>query len=161
MNKIGLTSKEKAFQADHVWPHIQYVGMFIIRIIEELHVRLIKHDFSKLSRPEVKMFADAAERLQAAGGKTFAYRRASGEMGKALDVHYSNNRHHPEHHPNGIDDMTLVDLVEMLCDWKAVTLGGEIDMEQFLEDAQKRFKLEPQTYNILANTIQHHFGEDQ
>ena len=39
----------------------------------------------------------------------------------AIDHHYANNRHHPEHWPNGINDMTLMDLIEMLADWKAAT----------------------------------------
>jgi hypothetical protein len=37
-------------------------------------------------------------------------------MAPALKHHYENNRHHPEHFKNNIDDMNLIDLIEMLCD---------------------------------------------
>ena len=40
-------------------------------------------------------------------------------MGPALQHHYEDNCHHPEHYRNGIHDMNMVDLIEMLCDWRA------------------------------------------
>ena len=43
-------------------------------------------------------------------------------MQSFIEIHYAKNRHHPENHRNGIKDMTLVDLIEMLSDWKAATL---------------------------------------
>jgi len=42
-------------------------------------------------------------------------------MKPAIEHHYKNNRHHPEHFNNGIDEMNLVDLIELLCDWKAAS----------------------------------------
>jgi hypothetical protein len=43
-------------------------------------------------------------------------------MGDGLKHHYSHNRHHPEFFgEDGVDGMTLVDLIEMLADWKAAT----------------------------------------
>jgi hypothetical protein len=39
----------------------------------------------------------------------------------SLDFHYRYNRHHPEHYPNGYSDMTFIDRVEMMADWKAAT----------------------------------------
>jgi hypothetical protein len=161
MRRIGLTLEEKEFQADHVWPHIHHVSLFIMRIIEEFHVRMFNHDLSKLSRPELKTFTEFSNQLAELEEGTLAYKRMLKKMNEALEVHYANNRHHPEHWPNGIDDMSLIDVIEMICDWKAVSLQGEMTMEQFLEDARKRFKLQPQTYNLLANTIDRHFGADK
>ena len=40
------------------------------------------------------------------------------EMKKGLVHHYEINSHHPEHYKNGIEDMTLFDIIEMLMDWK-------------------------------------------
>lgn len=37
----------------------------------------------------------------------------------ALSLHHTKNRHHPEHHPNGVSDMSEADLIEMACDWAA------------------------------------------
>lgn len=156
--RIGLSLEEKEFQADHVWPHIHHVQLFLMRIIEEIHVRMFNHDLSKLSRPEVKTFTEYANQLSELEEGTFAYKRVLKAMNEALNMHYANNRHHPEHHKNGVDDMSLIDLIEMVCDWKAVSLSGEMSMEQFLEDAKERFGLSEQTYNVLYNTIEQFFG---
>lgn len=40
---------------------------------------------------------------------------------RAVKHHLSVNRHHPEHHTNS-NDMTVLDLGEMVCDWHSVSL---------------------------------------
>jgi len=37
----------------------------------------------------------------------------------AFEHHYANNSHHPEYH-NHLDEMTDIDLIEMVCDWTAM-----------------------------------------
>ena len=39
----------------------------------------------------------------------------------AIDHHYKENRHHPEHFEDGISGMNLVDICEMISDWKAAS----------------------------------------
>lgn len=153
MFKIGLTLKEKAFQADQVWPHIYHVQLFLIRVIEQIHVRLFHHDLSKLSRPEVTAFAKCAEQLETTDPSTLEHKRASNEMKKAIEKHYASNRHHPEHFESGINGMNLIDLIEMLCDWKALSLLGEVTAQEFLDDAADRYGINDQLYNVLANTL--------
>ena len=46
-------------------------------------------------------------------------------MGEGLNHHYANNDHHPEHWQHGIADMDLIQVIEMLADWKAATLRHE------------------------------------
>ena len=61
--------------------------------------------------------------------------------------------HHPQFHPNGVSDMTLMDVVEMFCDWKAAverTKDGNFDKS--LEINEKRFNIAPQLINIFKNT---------
>lgn len=38
----------------------------------------------------------------------------------SFDCHYANNPHHPEYHKN-ISDMSQLDLIEMVCDWTAMS----------------------------------------
>ena len=64
------------------------------------------------------------------------------------DKHYSLNRHHPEHHENGINDMSLIDLLEMLCDW--CTAAKDID--QSIEINAKDYGISSQLRQILKNT---------
>ena len=72
----------------------------------------------------------------------------------ALDHHYLYNTHHPDHYLNGIDGMSLFDLVEMLMDWKA---AGErhpngMNIARSIELSSQRFSVGGQLKQILLNT---------
>ena len=72
----------------------------------------------------------------------------------ALDIHYKNNRHHPEHFANGIKDMTLLDLLEMLCDWKASSeRHADGNIYRSIEINQSRFGYSDEVKAILKNTV--------
>ena len=70
-----------------------------------------------------------------------------------LDHHYKHNPHHPEHHEAGVNGMTLIDLVEMFCDWlAAVERHADGDIFKSIEINTKRFNLSQQLVDILINT---------
>jgi len=70
-----------------------------------------------------------------------------------LDHHYAFNRHHPECHLNGMKDMNLLDIVEMLCDWKAATMRhADGDLRKSIEINQGRFGYSDDLKRILHNT---------
>lgn len=74
-------------------------------------------------------------------------------MRKTLDHHNAANRHHPEHHVDGVNDMTLIDLLEMLCDWKAATeRHDDGDIGRSLDINRDRFEMGDQLVVILENT---------
>ena len=74
-------------------------------------------------------------------------------MSVALNHHYAANRHHPEHFSKGIDDMTLVDIVEMLCDWKAASLRqNDGNLLKSIEINAQRFGYDDQLKRIFINT---------
>ncbi len=75
------------------------------------------------------------------------------EMKPAIDHHNSANRHHPEHFEGGIHEMNLIDLLEMMCDWKAATLRhNDGDIMKSIEINQKRFGYSDELAAILRNT---------
>ena len=75
-------------------------------------------------------------------------------MKPALDHHYIVSKHHPEHWSCGIDNMSLVDLVEMFCDWKSATLRTKDgDMAKSIEHNSKRFNMSPQLVKIFMNSV--------
>jgi len=79
-------------------------------------------------------------------------------MGEGLAHHYENNRHHPEHFADGVAGMTLVDVAEMLADWKAATERvKDGDLTRSLKIQQERFGLSDDLVSILRNTAEH-FG---
>lgn len=74
-------------------------------------------------------------------------------MKPALDHHYAHNRHHPEHFPDGIRGMSLLDLVEMLADWKAATeRHADGDLARSIEINQARFGYGDELKVVLRNT---------
>ena len=76
-------------------------------------------------------------------------------MQVALDHHYANNSHHPEHYKNGIMGMDLIDLIEMICDWKAATeRNANGDIMKSIEINQKRFNYSDELKQILINTVE-------
>jgi hypothetical protein len=83
-------------------------------------------------------------------------------MKVALDHHYSNNRHHPEYFENGINDMTLIDLIEMLCDWYAATQRhNDGDIFKSIEFNKTRFNMSDQLVSILTNTVNELIKQEQ
>lgn len=75
------------------------------------------------------------------------------EMNGALQHHYANYRHHPEHFDKGINDMNLVDLVEMFCDWKASSMRHiDGNLLKSIDINASRFNMSSQLKQIFINT---------
>lgn len=129
---------------------VQELGIIFIR---ELRKRLLKHDISKLESPEAEIFSEYTPKLSNTTYGSEEYKQYLKEMDTALSHHYKCNRHHPEHFKNGIDDMTLVDIIEMFCDWKASSLRHNDD--NFIDSMDinaDRFNMSPQLKQIFINT---------
>ena len=74
-------------------------------------------------------------------------------MKTARQHHYAANRHHPEHFTKGIDDMTLIDIIEMLCDWKAASLRqNDGNLLKSIEINAQRFGYDDQLKRSFINT---------
>lgn len=112
------------------------------------------HDASKLQEPEKSAFDRMTPKLKGLTYGSQEYKDALAELKPALDHHYANNSHHPEHWKlNGINGMDLMDLVEMLCDWKAATMRhADGDFGKSMEISEKRFEIGWQLMQILHNT---------
>ena len=120
--------------------HIRKVQQYLNRAIANLMERARIHDASKLVEPEASIFAEKTARLKGLDYGSDEYKQCLAEMKPALDHHYSFNRHHPEHWAGGIKDMTLLDLIEMFCDWKAATERHATgDLSKSIELNKKRF----------------------
>jgi hypothetical protein len=133
--------------------HIKQVEHFIGIIIDELESRAEKHDGSKLISPEVEIFTEYTPKLAKSTYCSDEYKANLKEMDVAIKHHYANNRHHPEHFENGIEDMNLVDLIEMFCDWKAATLRhSDGNLSKSIEINAERFNYDEQIKKIFLNT---------
>jgi hypothetical protein len=140
--------------APDTYKHIQTVQRFMRRMIESLLFRSEVHDQSKLVSPEKEAFDEITPKLAGLTYGSDEYRATLREMKPAIQHHYENNSHHPEYYPNGIRGMSLLDLVEMLCDWKAATLRhNDGDIRKSIEINQERFGYSDELKQILLNTL--------
>lgn len=136
--------------------HIDKVRSRIGTVVLLLQGRAFAHDASKLIEPEKSAYDNLME-FKSSHEMIYGspdYAEGLKILGPALDHHYAANSHHPQHYANGIDGMSLLDLIEMLCDWKA---AGERykdgNITQSLAHNRERFGLSDQLFAILENTV--------
>lgn len=138
--------------------HIEKVRNYINLIVVELLERGKNHDQSKLQNPEIELFTQYTPKLASCTYNSPEYKQFLKDMGPAIEHHYANNDHHPEHWKNGINDMDLIAILEMLVDWKASSenqYNGNI--LKSIELNCERFNIHPQLAKILENTVKRLF----
>jgi hypothetical protein len=136
------------------YAHIDQVRALLLGCVGDLLHRAHVHDRSKLRDPERAVFDEYSPKLANTTYGSEEYQRYLEEMGKALDHHYRENDHHPEYHPNGIHDMDLLQLIEMLCDWIAATRrhnDGNIILS--IEKNAERFGYGEEITQLLLNSV--------
>ena len=165
--------------------HINQVRKLIKQFNEELYYRGRSHDTSKLESPEREIFDEYTPKLKNTTYGSIQYKEYLREMKVALDHHYAENRHHPEHFSKtykcedcgsiyagfqdecdtckhldslkrvcDISKMNLVDIIEMICDWKAATMRhADGDIKRSIEINKKRFGYGDELEAILLNTV--------
>lgn len=138
--------------------HVNEVRANIWNLITELDRRAQHHDATKFEEPERSVFAANTPKLAKTEYGTPAYDELLKEVKVAIDHHYSKNTHHPEHWPNGIEDMDLLDVVEMLCDWAAaVKRNKNGNVHKSIQHNKDRFGISPQLTKIMENTVNRYF----
>lgn len=138
--------------------HIKRVNELLLCFAKELMDRAIRHDGSKLEEPEKYLFDKMTPKLKGLTYGSEEYKKSLDELKPALDHHYANNSHHPEYYKSGINDFTLIDLIEMFLDWKAASERHEDgDIFRSIEINKKRFEISDQLVHILNNTAKDMF----
>jgi len=134
--------------------HINKVQVRIAEVQANLDTRAAVHDRSKLEDPEKSGYDQMTVNLKDVVYGSDDYRAALAAAKPVIDHHYAVNTHHPEHYRNGVSGMSLLDVLEMLCDWKAAserTKQGSI--AQSLAHNKVRFDISDQLAAILENTV--------
>lgn len=133
--------------------HINRVGELLNSMIQP---RIENHDQSKLNPPEKPYFDVYTPKLSEVEYGSEEYNRYLDELKVALNHHYQQNRHHPEHFKNGIEEMNLIDLIEMIADWKAASERHQNgSFLKSLEINRKRFNMSDKTYKLIYRTALH------
>jgi hypothetical protein len=141
--------------------HVRRVGELMAQAVHELTLAISRHDESKFGRDELPVFARLQPRLAASTYGSDEYKTMLGELGPALAHHYAHNTHHPEHHADGVGGMDLLDVLEMLCDWKAATerhddgcIGRSLTLNK------ERFGYGDEVAGILRRTAERLWGDE-
>jgi len=132
--------------------HIARVNELMIASVTNILERATLHDASKLSEKEKPLFDKMTPILKGLVFGSDEYKASTDQLKPALDNHYAENSHHPQHYENGVSGMDLFDLVEMMCDWKA---AGERhkdgDIIRSIEINTGRLEISEQLAKILMN----------
>ena len=144
------TDKVKRQMSDHR----ESVEKILNLVADILVIRACHHDDSKLEEPEWSVFLEYTPKLWDSTFGSPEYMGYLKEMKVALDHHYHVNRHHPQAFDNGINGMTLIDLMEMLADWMAaVKRHKDGDIIKSIDINVPRFGISTQLQEILVNTV--------
>jgi len=136
--------------------HRRRVFEYMARLSQEVMRRGNEHDQSKYSDEEYPIYVESTAEFSKYPFGSEGYYRTKEKMKSAIDHHYKHNRHHPEHHPNGIDDMNLVDIMELLMDWKSATLNHPEmlgDILKSVEMGAEKYNIPPTLKKIMLNTL--------
>lgn len=148
-----LTLEEKATNYD-TFRHIERVRNLLNHFIQILLKRGELHDQSKLDYPEVALFTKYTSLLANCTYGSDEYKQLLEALKPTLEHHYARNSHHPEYYKNGINDMNLIDLLEMFCDWKAASeRHNDGNINKSIEHNANRFNMSPQLVKIFENTV--------
>lgn len=138
-----------------IFKHINKVSSLMTDFATLILKRGIEHDKSKLSQVELiplQKLQDAIDSNGECQYGTDEYNERLKILKPMLDNHYQLNSHHPEYHKSSINSMDILDIVEMLADWKASSErgdGGIINLSYSIE----RFKIDKQLSDIIKATF--------
>lgn len=132
--------------------HKKLVGHYLNQALYKLIRRAIEHDMSKFGPEEFWPYAYQLPRFREVEYGTPDYQECIKAIRPAIDHHFQQNRHHPEHFPEGIGGMNLLDVLEMVCDWMAASQRGgggplRLDLQQ------KRFGIDDQLQGLIERTV--------
>ena len=108
--------------------HIRLVQKFMAEIISRLEKRLLLHDDSKLNEPELSGYDGLSDAPKGLEYGSTEYRAAF---------------------QNGINDMDLIQIIEMLADWKAASTRNSDTLKTTLDKTLERFGVNDQLALII------------
>jgi len=118
---MSAISPEHGEFNERIWDHQERVASTMRDISNDIEDRGDSHDSSKFSEEEYLGFVELFGADFSMDVRSKEYQDiVTNAKTSCIQAHYKNNRHHPEHHAN-VADMTLLDLIEMVCDWKGAS----------------------------------------
>ena len=119
----------------------------------DLFRRAAIHDNSKFEPEEFEPYDRLFPELQKYAYGSPELKAIYEQLGPALQHHLKVNRHHPEYHERGINDMNLIDVLEMVCDWMAASRRSQTGIAKGLEINKERYGISDQLFEIIKHTV--------
>lgn len=130
--------------------HKAMVLWYILCFCGKLVARAVVHDNSKFKHAEAIGFATVIPQLSKVVYGSAEYKHYLTLIKPSIDLHYKNNAHHPQHYLNEVNDMKLVDVIEMIADWKSsVKRQKDGSIERSFEINKERFKMSDELVRLL------------
>lgn len=143
----GYDSRPDTYQ------HMALVRGHLLRCTQNLIQRAHDHDVSKLQSPELETYDGLTPALAGIAYGTPEYRAAMQPFKAGIKHHQQINDHHPEHFADGVRGMDLLQLLEMICDWKgAGQRQPDPDFRAAIDIQVQRFGIGDELRQILLNT---------
>lgn len=143
---------------EYIKGHISRVRRHIDTFIQLLIRRAENHDKSKLEEPELSWWKEMDKEPRYPYGSE-EYKQKIKRWNKVFKHHYQYNRHHPEHYEYGVSEMTLIDIVEMMCDWlgyKDTTTVTEA--LKVCDEQMARYDISEELRQIIFNTLLRYYS---
>ena len=136
--------------------HVSEVAENLAEMRHDLEKRGIAHDRSKFEAVEFDAFVETRPAFKKANFGTPEYQKCTEATEEAVNHHYANNRHHTDYHSGGFADMNLLDILEMLADWRAASRRSpDLSFEESLPRAFERYKIPGNMQKHIVNTLKY------
>lgn len=139
-----------------IMQHKTRVSIIMTKIAREMIARGKSHDNSKFKSPEREIYSENLPKLENAKFGSEEYNNlVNGELAVAVQHHYRQNDHHPEHFEDGFFGMNLIQIMEMVSDWVAVSAEKGTDVVEMLPTLMREKDIPENYYMILKNTLEY------
>lgn len=150
-----------------IYEHIRKVNTNLIHVAQQLLERAENHDADKLEINNLIKWREYIPELEDAekqyGYASPEYKRVLEHMKPLIEKHCQSNDHHPEFFEKGINaetedkgiiGMSLMQLIEMFCDWKAASERyPNGNLERSIRINAAKYNLSYDLTQVLLNTV--------
>ena len=147
LNQINDTIVHKKYVLESCHILAKYL---ILKGKREIAIELLKracvHDLSKFENDELSALANISNDMSLMKS---ANSSLSPEKKLAIELHWENNTHHPEYYKSA-NDMTELDIMEMVCDWHARSMQYDTNLIEFVKKRNEdRFHFEEKMFKKI------------
>lgn len=139
-----METSQDVVELARILQHISTVQALLRKVANRLLERADLHDLSKLTKDEL------GGMIRISQNKFSSPEYVDALASPVVKCHWSRNSHHPEHFASGFKDMGVLDVIEMVCDWKVANiLHGHLGWEESMDIMAERLHLSIQEYYFV------------